>query len=206
MPSSTAVLASPPAASLIRGALRAIVAKDPNVVVVDELGICLGAARLDLAVVGGALRGYEIKSDRDSLRRLAGQAALYGRVVEEMVLITGPAHIEAATVVVPMWWGVELVRPDRGGLSFERVRDCQLNTALEAHSAVQLLWRDEALAACRTLGVDAGLTSKPRKMIWDRLVHEVGDVRQLLAIVREQLRARVTWPAREGTLANGFML
>jgi hypothetical protein len=43
-------------------------------------------------------------------------------------------------------------------------------------------------------------------MIWDRLVQEAGDAKQLLAIVRERLRERIAWPAREGTLAHGFML
>ena len=35
---------------------------------VEELGVCRGRVRVDVAVVNGTLHGYEIKSDRDSLR------------------------------------------------------------------------------------------------------------------------------------------
>lgn len=45
--------------------------------VVEELGLFHGASRVDLAVVGRSLHGYEIKSDRDSLDRLEQQAADY---------------------------------------------------------------------------------------------------------------------------------
>ena len=60
--------------SEIRNTLRATLlsehAGDPTAVVIDELGICQGSARIDMAVVNGSLNGYEIKSDLDTLARL----------------------------------------------------------------------------------------------------------------------------------------
>jgi len=47
---------------------------DPDTLVVDELGLKHGKCRADIAVINGHLMGYEIKSDDDSLRRLAGHS------------------------------------------------------------------------------------------------------------------------------------
>lgn len=49
----------------------------PDTTLIEELGLCQGLARIDLATVGGVLHGYEIKSNRDRLSRLASQAETY---------------------------------------------------------------------------------------------------------------------------------
>jgi hypothetical protein len=53
--------------------------------ILEEFGC--KTARIDIAVVNGALHGFEIKSDSDSLARLAGQAEQYGRVFDFVTLI-----------------------------------------------------------------------------------------------------------------------
>lgn len=53
-----------------------------NTVFIEELGICCGQGRIDLAVVNSLFHGYEIKSDRDSLRRLDNQVELYSKVLD----------------------------------------------------------------------------------------------------------------------------
>jgi hypothetical protein len=60
---------------------------EADTVLIDELGLCQGSARVDLAVVNGQFHGYEIKSERDSLRRLGAQADLYSRVFDRVTLI-----------------------------------------------------------------------------------------------------------------------
>src|SRR6266511_802692 len=52
-------------------------ATDADTVLIEELGLCRGKVRVDLALVNGSLHGFEIKSDRDSLRRLSAQVGLY---------------------------------------------------------------------------------------------------------------------------------
>src|SRR5690606_10827842 len=54
----------------------------PGHVLIEELGIENGAARVDLAVAGGLLEGFEIKSDLDTLDRLARQMHAYHRVFD----------------------------------------------------------------------------------------------------------------------------
>src|SRR5262245_26146770 len=51
----------------LRAYLRARYADKPGTAILDELAICRGQVRVDLAVVNGSVHGYEIKSDRDTL-------------------------------------------------------------------------------------------------------------------------------------------
>jgi hypothetical protein len=46
----------------------------PSTLILEELGLKHGAARIDIAVVNGDLHGYELKSDSDTLSRLPRQA------------------------------------------------------------------------------------------------------------------------------------
>ena len=63
---------------------------------VDELGVCRGQVRIDVAVVNGRFHGYEIKSDRDSLRRLDGQVDLYSKVLDRATIVVGDRHFTEA--------------------------------------------------------------------------------------------------------------
>ena len=71
-----------------------------------EVGIRHGAGRIDILVAGSDLHGYEIKSDRDSLRRLSRQIPLFSSVLERMTLVVGVSHEETVRRVIPPWWGL----------------------------------------------------------------------------------------------------
>lgn len=92
----------------IRDALLAILreshAGDDDVALLEELGLCRGEVRVDVTLVNGTLHGYEIKSDRDSLRRLVRQVALYSAVLDRATLVVGERHLLDAANVVPSWW------------------------------------------------------------------------------------------------------
>ena len=47
---------------------------NPDTLFIEELGLCQGQARIDSAAVTSVLHGYELKSNRDRLTRLASQA------------------------------------------------------------------------------------------------------------------------------------
>src|ERR1700761_2097597 len=64
-----------------------------DTLVVEELGICQGVARVDLAVVNGTVHGYEIKSERDTLARLKAQADIYSKALEFVTIVAAPSHI-----------------------------------------------------------------------------------------------------------------
>ena len=130
----------------LRTRLRAAHLRDVDTVVLEELGFCRGQVRVDLAVVNGILHGYEIKSDRDSLRRLTGQVDLYGRVLDRATLVVGHRHLDEAMDLVPEWWEVLLIRPTAKGVQFKTVRRGRKNSGRDPRALVELLWLDHAIA------------------------------------------------------------
>src|SRR6266581_699688 len=134
----TLTKALPPADSEIRPALRARLlatyADESDTIFLEELGVCRGTVRIDLAVVNGTLHGYEIKSDRDSLDRLPGQIDLYGRVLDQATLVVGERHLTDAIQMVPAWWGVLRVVAAPGGPKLVTHRRGRANRGRDARS------------------------------------------------------------------------
>ena len=177
----------------VRPALRRYLRQEEsaysNTLVIEELGLCQGQARIDLLTVSGVLHGYEIKSNRDRLTRLASQAATYSRVLDRVTLVVCPQHVEAALELVPKWWGVLLVRGSVEAISLDQIRPAATNPDQDPRALVELLWRDEALELLAHHNAAAGVLSKPRPAVWDR-VCEVLDVTQIRSEVRHRLKAR----------------
>ena len=121
--------------------------------IVDEFVVANGAGRVDMLVLDTDLHGYEIKSDRDSLRRLPAQIRIFGEVLDRITLVVGWTHAAAAMRVVPEWWAVSLAeRGTRGAIRFTRLREGDVNPIQNAHSLVRLLWKDELIELLHELG------------------------------------------------------
>ncbi len=177
----------------VRPALRAYLdhqqLASPDTTLIEEPGLCQGLARIDLATVDGVLHGYEIKSNRDRLSRLASQAESYSRVFDRVTLVVGTKHLKAALQLVPRWWGVLLVRGGIEGVLLDPFRPAAENPGQDPRALVELLWRDEALELLALHNAAAGVRSKPRPAVWDR-VCEVLDLTQIRSAVRYRLRTR----------------
>jgi hypothetical protein len=175
--------------------------REVDTVVLEELGLCRGQVRVDLAVVNGLIHGYEIKSDRDSLRRLVGQVDLYSRVLDRATLVVGERHLPEALEIVPMWWGILRVETISRSRRFKTVRRGRQNPGRDARSLVELLWLDDAVAMLERRHAARGIKGKPRRAVWDR-VCEHFDVNEIAAAVRTHLKARATQSACESA-SNG---
>jgi hypothetical protein len=170
---------------------------NPEALIVEELGLRHGAARIDIAVVNGFLHGYELKSDSDSLTRLARQERVYSSVLDRVTLVIGHRHAEAAMHMVPEWWGVQLAKMGpRGGMRFTSLRRARINPSPESVAIARLLWRDEALGLLNSLGAAGGFHSKPRSAIYTRLT-EVAQLDVIKEEVRRRLRSRIDWRSGE---------
>ena len=164
---------------------------ESDALVVDELDL-LGQVRVDVAVVDKALRGYEIKSARDTLRRLPLQARIYSQVLDFRGARGRRASTVAACALIPSWWEVLIVGGDPAEPFVDRLRPAAPNPKVDAAALVQLLWRDEAISELARRGLDRGVRSKPRQCAWDRLVEHV-EVGDLKAVVRQRLKTRRGW-------------
>jgi hypothetical protein len=187
------MLETPPTEADIRAALRTRLKstqrRHPDTVIVDELGICRGEVRIDVAVINGQMHGYEIKSDRDSLRRLSGQIELYSKVLDKATLVTGDLHLDKAAILLPDWWGLLRAVPSVRGLQIGTVRQARLNPAKDARALAEFLWLDAALTLLEQHGLDRGVRTKPRRIIWDR-ISESFDIDVIADAVRDHLKAR----------------
>jgi hypothetical protein len=167
---------------------------DPSALILDELGICCGRVRADMAVVNGELKGFEIKSDQDTLLRLRSQTLLYNRVFDTVSIIVANKHLDEVRKMVPRWWGV-VIAEENGAAARPRFSVCRRegrNPNPDPISIAQLIWRDEALEVLKVNRLASGLYGKPRKFLWEALVRNF-PLTDLRALVRRQLKARGDW-------------
>lgn len=158
---------------------------------VDELGLC-GAVRVDVAVVNGALSGFELKSASDTLKRLPVQVDYYSRVLDYATLVVATNHLEAALSITPRWWGCYVAKWDGEVVNLRTRRLPKPNPKIDPYSLAQLLWRDEALETLVRHNAARGVMSKPRTALWVRLA-ETLSLHDLRAEVRQALKARTSW-------------
>lgn len=163
-----------------------------DTLIVEELGICQGIARVDLAVVNGTFHGFEIKSERDTLSRLPYQADIYSQALEYVTIVAAPSHLAGVRDVVPAWWGVwSATQGKQGEVQLVVRRRARRNPSLQVEALVQFLWRDEALQILLDYNLAGGMISKSRQHIWNRLstnftVDEIGE------LVRSRLKQRAS--------------
>lgn len=139
--------------------------------VIEELPLRGGYVRADVAVLSPSkLHIYEIKSDRDRLDRLPEQLRLYEEVADRVTVIVGWRHAVKTLRSTPPSCGVWLAeRGVRGTVRLVPLRADVQNTRVRARAVAALLPRDDALAFLTARGADAGVRSKPRDVLYDRI-------------------------------------
>lgn len=194
---SSATLPAAPADAEIRPALKswllARVARDGGDAILEELGLLRGFVRVDLVLVSAILHGFEIKSDRDGLSRLANQAEIYGKVLDRATLVVGERHLARAMSIIPSWWGVIRFQASDSGLDFKTYRRGLMNPCRDPRSLAELLWLDDALALLAERDLARGTRGKTRAAVWDLLCAHLG-VEEIAAAVCIQLKARSRTP------------
>ena len=158
-----------------------------DTVVLDELGLCQGDVRVDVAAVNGELSAFEIKSPADTLARWPKQRRVYSRVVDRAWLVATEKTLESAKA--PAWWGLIRIVQTPSQLGLRVVRTAQVNPSPDPYSIARLLWRDEAIAALAEIGLARGVRTKGRAIAWRRLA-ESAPLDHLRAAVRSALRVR----------------
>jgi hypothetical protein len=163
---------------------------DDDTRIIEEMGIWAGSVRVDIAVINGEIQGFELKSARDTLERLDGQAALYSEVFDRMTLVVAERHLEKARTRVPEWWGLSQALEDaERRVLVDILRKAKPNPHPNPFQIARLLWRGEALSVLERHGLARGFRSKAV----DALAHRLGDELPLDLLrfeVRALLKAR----------------
>jgi hypothetical protein len=170
---------------------------DPDTIIVDELDICYGCARIDVAVINGALHGYEIKSERDNLERLPNQVEQYNQVFDFVTLVCGEKFLDRIHNTIPSWWGVYCVKEGISGIEVESIKEPQKNTTLDPFALAQFLWRNEMMEILPKYTEDKIIKKSPKYKLW-RFLSENMDIEELQEYVKTCLKTRTDW--RVGSL------
>lgn len=156
----------------------------PDTLILEDVGLRHGAARIDFLIVNGFLHGFELKGSSDSLGRLRRQAPIYASVLDRITVVVPDRDASKAIGTIPIWWGVESVCQTRDdNFTFSEARCCQNNPSVEKSAIAKLLWRAEALEVLEELNASTGLRSARRREIYSRLAHCAS-----LTLIREKVR------------------
>jgi hypothetical protein len=159
----------------IRGSLRQYLANvDPAAVVLEELPLCR-SGRADCAAVNGDMRGFEIKSDHDSLRRLPEQVPRYQAVFDYCTVVIAARHMKHIRHAVPEEWGILVMEYGPGESALQHVRKPRRNRKTDIEALIGLMWKMEAVSALRNQGIRIN-PSRPVRDVWSALQRLPKDV------------------------------
>ena len=165
---------------------------DPYSYLIDEIEVCKGDARIDIAVINGKLHGYEIKSEKDTLERLRHQIEYYSRVFDYITLVVGENHLDKAKYLIPRWWGILRAKESQNRVYIKRIRSPKQNPVIDSFAVSQMLWREEALLILEKYNLLSGVKSKPKRILWQVLAENLSQS-LLTSEIRNALKSRSTW-------------
>lgn len=181
----------------IRSALRARTARlhadDAEARLIEELDLGPGA-RADVVVLNGRIEGYEIKSDVDSLARLAHQAAAYEAICDRVWIVTTDRLASAAEDQLPSCWGILIARNRADVVQLVRRRAARAHRGQRTGALVEVLWRSELVALNDRLGLPPARTRTTAPAL-RRTISEACSARRLASEVRRALLLRADWRA-----------
>lgn len=146
-------------------------------------------SRIDVAVINGALHGYEIKSDSDNLYRLPMQIEDYSAVFDFVTLVCGKSLLSTAREIAPRWWGISVAELRESAVYLDSIRAPKQNPRQKRAALARLLWKPEALRCLRT----ADNTTITSRHSAERVKKEVArklDTRTLADAVRRAIKER----------------
>ena len=164
-----------------------------DTLVIDELGLNHGKCRADIAVINGHFVGYEIKSNKDSLRRLERQVNSYNSVFDRASIIVGNHYVDSISDYIPEWWGIIVTkRGKRGAIGFDMIRKPQTNKYIDPVCVAQLLWRNEVSEILSKKEMSPKSLRKPRAVLYEHLANML-TICELRKTVRDYLKKRKNW-------------
>ena len=142
----------------------------PRTLVIDELGLAHAKCRIDVAVINGIIHGYEIKSARDTLRRLSAQIDVFRQTLQRLTIVAAPRHVAGLETQAPEWCGILAAEQGRrGGIRFHVVRNAAASPDVDPIMMAHLLWREEVITLLRRMGYETRELRRPRKDLYAML-------------------------------------
>lgn len=166
-----------------------------STMIIEELGLDHGANRIDLAVLHSSIHGFEIKSSRDTLKRLPKQLSSYTATLEKLTLVVASNHLDSVMAIIPDWSGVVLVEKGiRGGLNFQTIRKSIRNPEIDLFRMAHLLWKNEATELLNEYGFEGIPKSATRTQLYQMIADNVS-LTKLRNYIKQCFVSREFWRA-----------
>ena len=162
-----------------------------NYRIIEELAVCDGEARVDVAVANGRLCGYEIKSDADTLERLALQRKCYDKTFDMVSIVVGEKFKNNIDKYIPDYWGIYIVSEYFSGCKIKKKRAAKVNRNVEVAALLELLWKDEIVFLLKEAGI-RGISGKNRRLL-RKMAMDNFSVKEIKNYTRETLKNRQNW-------------
>lgn len=160
--------------------------------IIEELSICDGEVRVDIAVANGIMHGYEIKSDLDTLDRLPKQIKCYDTTFDKNTIIVGEKFLNKIDDIVPLHWGIELAYLNRfGNVSIKKIRSCHKNENVSSKKLLDLLWNNE-LKNLLKMNKIKGYSTMKREVLQNTIIENI-PFKVIRSYTRETLKFREGW-------------
>lgn len=169
--------------------------KESDTVIINELDVCAGVSRADIAVINGKIHGYEIKSKQDNLERLPSQIESYNLIFDTMTIVTYESHLKKVKEIIPKWWGIKCVYEKNGDVMIKNIRKPKENNNINIQNVAMLLWKDEMIDLILShSNITKGYKSKTRYDL-SQLIKQNIDGNTVQEYVRNVLKTRTNWKA-----------
>lgn len=159
--------------------------------VIEEFSLPVAKARIDMAVINGALHGYEIKSASDTLQRLPSQIEAYSKVFDFLSIVTEMKYESKIVNQIPGWIGIYLCEEKRGIKSIKQLRPPLLNNNKESFYIAKLLWRDELIECL--IENQIPFRKKDRNWLLCEAICQKLEIEIISEMVRTKLKKRNNW-------------
>lgn len=155
---------------------------------IDEFWIPGTKERADLAVVGRELEAYEIKTERDDLRRLPRQMKAFSSLFDRCTVVIAEKHVDGCIELIPDWWGVVIAALGPTGVDLDAARTAKPNPEPDPEILVRLLWKQEVEEAVKKIAAPSPPHAS-RQVLWASLLKH-GSPSEIQKLVRAALRCR----------------
>lgn len=178
--------------TFVKARIPRLVPRLSRACLVEEMEVCSGRARIDLAVIGDRLIGIEIKGPQDSVTRLPSQAKAYSQCFDHVVLLVHESLVAKARPLIPDWWGLIAGRQVEGRIRYRVERRPAANPSLDLEKLLSLLWREEIDALLSDFLGSKSRPSATKKSIRAELLAQLEPPVLHQASLRK-LRERTEW-------------
>ncbi|HFD1717823.1 TPA: sce7726 family protein [Enterococcus faecium] len=160
--------------------------------IIEEFVICDGEARADIATVNGIMKGFEIKSDVDSLVRLTKQIEKYDATFDKCTIVVGKKYKEKIEEKVPEHWGIIFAYRNRlGGVSLKNIRSASFNKNVTERALLDLIWSNEIKSFLKKNEI-RGYSNKNKFQLVE-LIEKNFSLPAVKSFARETLKNRQDW-------------